>query len=57
MGVGLASQEVGLVEVQAKGAFLLVASLEEEEEVVEGMRKVPSLVGVAGQEEQVASGR
>jgi hypothetical protein len=56
MGVGLASQEVGLVEVQAKGAFLLVASLEEEE-VVEGMRKVPSLVGVAGQEEQVASGR
>ncbi|CAM6040657.1 unnamed protein product, partial [Sphagnum compactum] len=31
MGVGLASQEVGLVEVQAKGAFLLVASLEEEE--------------------------
>ncbi len=56
MGVGLASQEVGLVAVQAKGAFLLVASLEEEE-VVEEMRKVPSLVEVAVQEEQVASGR
>jgi hypothetical protein len=54
MGMSLALQEAGLVEVQAKGAFPLVASLEGVGGVA-GMRKVASLGVLAGQEVQVVA--
>jgi len=54
MGMSLALQEVGLVEVQAKGAFPLVASLEGVGGVARS-RKVASLGVLAGQEVQVVA--
>jgi hypothetical protein len=52
--MSLALQEAGLVEVQAKGAFPLVTSLEGVGGVA-GMRKVASLGVLAGQEVQVVA--